>query len=306
MTVLAGGVGGAKLAQGLDLHVDDLTVVVNTADDFEIYGLAISPDLDTVMYTLARMANPETGWGVVDDTYMTLEAMAALGEDTWFALGDRDLGTHVVRTARLRGGASLSQVTAQLSAALGVRARLLPMSDDRVATVVDTAAGRFTFQEYFVARGHRDEVTGLVLEGVEEAAPAPGVLAALSEADVVVLAPSNPFVSIGPILAVPGVRQALAGTSARRVGVSPIIAGRALKGPAGQMLASLGHEVSALGVAHLYAGLLDVMCIDEEDRGLAGPIEGLGMEVLVTDTVMSGPPDRQRLAAEVLTAAGAA
>jgi LPPG:FO 2-phospho-L-lactate transferase len=304
VTVLAGGVGGAKLAQGLDALVDDLTVVVNTADDARVYGLAISPDLDTVMYTLAGVANPETGWGVADESHATLTAMAALGEETWFTIGDKDLATHVVRTERLGRGVPLSHVTAGLASALGVRARLLPMTDDPVATLVDTASGRFGFQEYFVARRHRDDVVGLVLDGVEAATPAPGVLAALTDADVVVLAPSNPFVSIGPILAVPGVRDALAGTTARRVGVSPIVAGQALKGPAAQMLASLGHEVSALGVARLYAGLLDVLCIDEQDRDLAPAIEALGMRVLVTGTVMGGPDDRRRLAAEVLAAAG--
>ena len=303
VTVLAGGVGGAKLAQGLDALVDDLTVVVNTADDARIYGLAISPDLDTVMYTLAGVANPATGWGVADETHTTLTAMAALGEDTWFTLGDKDLATHVVRTERLARGVPLSHVTAGLASALGVRARLLPMTDDPVATVVDTASGRFGFQEYFVARRHRDDVVAIALDGVERAVPAPGVLAALTDADVVVLAPSNPFVSIGPILAVPGVRDALAGTRARRVGVSPIVAGQALKGPAAQMLASLGHEVSSLGVARLYAGLLDVLCIDEQDAHLAPGIEALGMRVLVTGTVMGGADDRRRLAGEVLAAA---
>ncbi|GAA2727804.1 2-phospho-L-lactate transferase [Cellulomonas aerilata] len=303
VTALAGGVGGAKLVHGLDGLVRDLTVVVNTADDAEVYGLSISPDLDTVMYTLAGLANPVTGWGVAGDTRVTLDAMAGLGERTWFTLGDRDLATHVVRTGRLRAGTPLSRVTADLTAALGIRARLLPMTDDRVATMVDTPAGRLDFQEYFVGRRHQDPVVGLVLDGIETAAPAPGVLAAFADADVVVLAPSNPFVSIGPILAVPGVRDALAGTSARRVGVSPIVGGQALKGPAAQMLADLGHEVSALGVARLYVGLLDVLCIDEEDRALAPAIRDLGLDVVVTGTVMGGPDDRRRLAREVLDAA---
>ncbi|MFI2752930.1 2-phospho-L-lactate transferase [Cellulomonas sp. P22] len=306
VTVLAGGVGGAKLAQGLARCVEDLTVVVNTADDVELYGLAISPDLDTVMYTLAGVANPATGWGVIDETYEALGAMQRLGEPTWFTLGDRDLATHVLRTDRLRQGRPLSAVTAELAAALGVRARLLPMTDDRVATIVETPAGTLGFQEYFVARRHQDEVVGLTFDGIDAARPAPGVLAALADADVVVLAPSNPFVSIGPVLAVPGVRAALAGTRARRVGVSPIVAGDALKGPAADMLRGLGHEVSALGVARLYQGLLDVLCIDEQDRELAAPIEDLGIEVLVTQAVMQGPEDRERLARELLVAAGAA
>ena len=302
VTVLAGGVGGAKLAHGLAAVVADLTVVVNTADDAEIYGLAISPDLDTVMYTLAGLADPVRGWGVVDESWATLGAMARYGVDTWFTLGDRDLATHLVRTDRLRRGEPLSAVTAELAAALGVRARLLPMTDDRVATLVDTPAGRLAFQEYFVARRHADEVLGVTFDGVEQARPAPGVLAAVRDADVVVLAPSNPVVSLGPVLAVPGVREALATSSARRVGVSPIVGGAALKGPAAEMLAGLGHEVSALGVARLLAGLVDVFCLDEVDAGLAGAVEDLGMEVLVTRAVMADEADRARLAREVLAA----
>lgn len=303
MTVLAGGVGGAKLADGLAALTDDLTVVVNTADDAEVYGLAISPDLDTVMYTLAGVANPVTGWGVVDESHTTLAAMGRYGVDTWFTLGDKDLATHVVRTDRLRRGVPLSQVTAELARALGVRARLLPMTDDRVRTLVDTPAGRRGFQEYFVARRHADEVLGVTFDGAADARPAPGVLEALATADVVVLAPSNPVVSIGPLLAVPGVRDALAASSARRVGVSPIVGGAALKGPAATMLADLGHEVSPLGVARLYAGLLDVFCLDEQDAALAPAVEELGMTALVTRAVMVDGPDRARLAAELLAAA---
>ncbi|WP_240645898.1 2-phospho-L-lactate transferase [Georgenia sp. SYP-B2076] len=303
VTLLSGGGGGAKLAQGLARVVDDLTVVVNTGDDAVLYGLSVSPDLDTVMYTLAGLVDPRAGWGIDGDTHATLEAMARLGEDTWFSLGDRDLATHILRTARLHAGAPLSEVTAQLCAALGVRARLLPMTDDRVATQVDVADGRLGFQEYFVGRRHRDEVLGVVLDGIELARPAPGVLAALTEADMVVIGPSNPFVSIGPILAVPGVREALAGTQAHRAAVSPIVGGQALKGPAAAMLAALGHEVSAVGVARLYAGLLDVLVIDEQDRLLAPAVEALGMSVVVTQTVLGGPEDRERLARELLDAA---
>ncbi|MFD1505697.1 2-phospho-L-lactate transferase [Georgenia yuyongxinii] len=303
VTVLSGGGGGAKLAHGLARAIADLTVVVNTADDAVVYGLSVSPDLDTVMYTLAGLANRETGWGVGGDTFTTLDAMTRLGEDTWFRIGDQDLATNVVRTTRLRAGAQLSEVTGQLAAALGVRASLLPMTDDWVATVVDTDVGRLGFQEYFVGRRHQDEVRGIVLDGVEEARPAPGVLEALAAAGVVVVGPSNPFVSIGPILAVPGVRDALAGTSARRVGVSPIVGGRALKGPAAAMLTALGHETSALGVARLYAGLLDLYVIDEQDRHLAPEIEALGLPVAVLATVMDDPDDRERLARELLDAA---
>ncbi|WP_250447271.1 2-phospho-L-lactate transferase [Actinotalea sp. C106] len=303
VTLLAGGVGGAKLAHGFAPLTPDLTVVVNTADDVELHGLAISPDLDTVMYTLAGIANTQAGWGLADETYATLEALGRLGEDTWFTLGDRDLATHIARTSRLRAGARLSDVTRALSTALGVVPTLLPMTDERVATLVDTPAGRLAFQDYFVARGHRDEVLGIVLEGLEHARPAPGVVPALSDADLVVIAPSNPFVSIGPILAVPGIRTALAQTRARRIGVSPVVGGQAIKGPAAAMLASLGHEVSPLGVARLYTDVLDVLCIDHADRALAPAIEDLGLEVLVTDAVMHDEADRPRFARELLVAA---
>ncbi|WP_265522879.1 2-phospho-L-lactate transferase [Oerskovia flava] len=303
VTVLAGGVGGAKLAHGVQRTGADLTVVVNTADDTRLHGLDISPDLDTVAYTLAGVVNPETGWGRADESFTTLETLRSLGEDAWFLLGDKDLAMHVARTAHLRAGATLTEVTARLAGALGVRARLLPMTDDRVATLVDTPAGRLDFQEYFVARRHADEVLGLTYEGADDAAPAPGVLDAVASADVVLLAPSNPFLSIAPILAVPGVRDALATSSARRVAVSPIVGGQALKGPAAAVLASLGHEVSALGVARLYAGLVDVMCVDERDADLVPAIRDLGLEVLVTDTIMGAGPGRERLAHELLESA---
>ena len=304
VTVLAGGVGGAKLAQGLARLGHDLAVVVNTADDFELHGLAISPDLDTVTYTLAGLANETTGWGVRGDTYEALSAMGRLGEQTWFALGDRDLATHIVRTSRRRQGMPLSAVTRQITTALGVRAAVLPMTDDPVRTVVLTPGGRLDFQEYFVARQHRDDVVGLELVGIEDAQPAPGVLAALEGSGVVVVAPSNPFVSIGPILAVPGVRQALAETSATRIAVSPIVGGRAVKGPAAAMLSTLGHEVSPLGVARLYTGVLDAFCIDHRDRQLADAIAELGVQVVVTDTMMGGPEDRERLARDLLHLVG--
>lgn len=302
VTVLAGGVGGARLAHGMDRAGADLTVVVNVADDVELHGLAISPDLDTVTYTLAGLADEERGWGVVGETYATLEAMGRLGEDTWFTLGDKDLATHVVRTARLRAGAPLSAVTAELNRALGVRARVVPVTDDRVATLVDTPGGRLGFQEYFVGRQHADDVVGLVYDGIEAARPAPGVVEAVRDARVVVVAPSNPFLSVAPVLGVPGVREALVGSRAHRVAVSPIVGGRAIKGPAAQMLATLGHEVSALGVARLYTGLVDHMVIDVRDAHLAEDVAALGLRVLVTDTVMGGADGRERLAREILAA----
>ena len=302
VVALAGGVGGAKLAAGLQaaLPTGDLSVVVNTADDFDLWGLHICPDLDTVMYTLAGIERPETGWGVRGETFAMLSMLEAYGEDAWFKLGDRDLATHVLRTHRLRGGEDLTEVTAGLSAALGVRTHVLPMSDEPVATVVETPEGPIEFQDYFVRRGQRDEVLGVRLRGVEEARPTGQVLETLAAADAVVFCPSNPVVSIGPILAVPGMREALASSPAPKVGVSPIVGGRALKGPADKMLRSLGHEVSALGVARMYEGLLDGFVVDRADAGQRDAISTLGMRPLVTDAVMRGGPDRERLAREVL------
>lgn len=304
VTVLAGGVGGARFAHGVVLAGVRPDVVVNVGDDTELHGLCISPDLDTVLYTLAGLNDEERGWGLRGETYATLAQLAALGEDTWFTLGDKDLATHVTRTARLRAGATLSQVTAQLAAALGVGARLLPVTDDRVATLVDTPAGRLPFQEYFVRRRHADPVLGVVYEGIEDARPAPGVIDAVGGADVVVLAPSNPFLSVFPLLGVPGMREALETTTARRLAVSPIVGGQAVKGPAAQILKTLGHEVSALGVARLYQGLVDVMVIDAADAALAPAVRDLRLDVLVTDTIMGGPAGRERLARELLAAAG--
>jgi LPPG:FO 2-phospho-L-lactate transferase len=304
VTALAGGVGGAKLAQGLAGVVpgENLTVIVNTADDFELYGLNISPDLDTVIYTLAGIANPVFGWGVDGDTQVTLEAMKRLGENTWFQLGDQDFATHILRTHRLRRGDTLTAVAADFARALGIEARIVPMTDSPVATLVDTPTGRLGFQDYFVARHQTDDVTGVVFDGIEAATPSEGVLEAIHEADIVVINPSNPIVSIGPILSVPGVREALRTTSARRVGVSPIVGGKALKGPADKMLQTLGHEVSSLGIARIYAGLLDLLVIDEQDRDLHDAIEALGIHVLVTNSIMGDAKDRQRLAREILAA----
>ncbi len=299
---LAGGVGGAKLAAGLQdvLSPGDLTVVVNTADDFELWGLHVSPDLDTVMYTLAGLANPETGWGVVDESFAVLGMLARYGEDTWFKLGDRDLATHILRTARLRAREPLTEITAALSSTLDVESTLLPMCDEPVSTVLDTPDGRLEFQEYFVRRGQRDEVLGVELAGIEKARIPAAVSEALAGAEAIVLCPSNPVVSIGPILAVPGMREALAASPAPKVAVSPIVGGKALKGPADQMLASLGHEVSAAGVARMYKGLVAGMVIDRADEGERKEIEGFRMRALVTDAIMRRPADRTHLAREVL------
>ncbi len=303
IVALAGGVGGAKLAQGLALALPpgELAVIVNTADDFDLYGLRICPDLDTVLYTLVGIANPETGWGIAGDTYAALDAIARYGRQPWFRLGDQDFATHILRTERLRVGATLTATMAELAGALGITARILPMTDDPVATLVDTPAGRLEFQEYFVGRKQTDEVLGVTFRGIETAGLPDGVATAVSTADLIVFCPSNPIVSIGPILAVPGLRAALDASAAPIVAVSPIVGGRALKGPADRMLASLGHPVSAAGVAGLYAGLIDGIVLDEADRNLAPAIVAdLGMETLVTQTVMGGPEDRRRLADEVL------
>jgi LPPG:FO 2-phospho-L-lactate transferase len=299
---LAGGVGGAKLTVGLQsvLSPGGLTTVVNTADDFDLWGLHISPDLDTVMYTLAGLANPETGWGVADESFAALDMLARYGEDTWFKLGDRDLATHILRTARLNAGESLTEITAALSTALGIRSAVLPMCDEPVSTVLDTPDGTLEFQEYFVRRRQEDEVLGVRLRGIEDARLSGAFSEALATAEVVIFCPSNPVVSIGPILAVPGMREALSVSCAPKVAVSPIVGGRALKGPADRMLDSLGREVSATGVARIYAGLVDGMVIDRVDSGERAAIEELGMEVLVTDAVMHGPEDRGRFAREVL------
>jgi LPPG:FO 2-phospho-L-lactate transferase len=302
IVALAGGVGGAKLAQGLQcaLPPGDLTAVVNTADDFDLYGLRICPDLDTVMYTLAGIADPVNGWGIVGDSHHTLDAIARYGREPWFVLGDQDLATHILRSERLRQGATLSTVTAELSAGLGVPSRIVPMTDDAVATIVVTPQGRLAFQDYFVGRRQSDDVLGVEFAGIDAASGHPTAFAAIASADAIVVAPSNPVVSIGPILATPGVREAIIASEVPVVAVSPIVGGQALKGPAAKMLATLGHEVSALGVARLYGGLIDGMVIDAIDRDLAPAIEALGVGVLATNTVMGDADDRQRLAAEVL------
>lgn len=303
IVALAGGVGGAKLAHGLTLAApdEDLRVVVNTGDDFELFGLHICPDLDTVLYTLSGLANPETGWGVAGDTFATLDMLGRYGGATWFRLGDRDFATHIVRTQWLHAGQSLTEVTRELARALGARAALLPMCDEPVATLVETPAGMLAFQDYFVRRHQTDDVRGIRLSGIETARLPQGVRSALAEAEIVVFCPSNPIVSIGPILAVPGMRDALQQSQAPRIAVSPIVGGRALRGPADRMLTSLGHESSALGVARLYQGFIHGLVIDRADADLKASIEALGMRAFVTNTIMTDAADRQRLAAEVLS-----
>ena len=307
---LAGGVGGAKLAAGLQAALDapeDLLTVVNTGDDFEHVGLSICPDLDTVMYTLSGRANPETGWGLAGESWNFLEALGALGGEDWFRLGDRDLATHVERTRRLRAGETLSRVTVDLAARLGVPSRIAPMSDDPVRTVVETPDGDLPFQEYFVRRRCEPAVRGLRFEGAPAARMSAAFEAALADPglDAVVVCPSNPYLSVDPILAVPGVRSALAGCAAPVVAVSPIVGGRAIKGPAAKIMEELGVEVSAAAVAARYRDLLDGFVLDETDRPLAPRIESEASDVrvFVEQTVMHSDDDRTRLATHILEAA---
>ncbi len=305
VTLLAGGTGGARLAHGLQqvLPEGDLTVVVNVADDTELFGLHVSPDIDSVLYTLAGMLNPETGWGVAGDTWTARELLGRYGEPTWFRIGDADLATHVRRTRLLRDGASLTDATGAMTEALGVPSRLLPATDDRLRTMIETDAGELDFQDYFVRRRQEPEVRGVRLAGIERAHPTEQVLVAIDSADLLVIGPSNPIVSVGPILALPGMREAFRSAGelgVPRVAVSPIIGGRALKGPADRMMASLGHEVTALGVARLYKGLVDTFVVDEADAALAPAIEALDMAARVLPTIMGSEEDRAALARAIL------
>jgi LPPG:FO 2-phospho-L-lactate transferase len=307
IVALAGGVGGAKLADGLYrvLPPDTLTIVGNTADDLELFGVHISPDLDTVMYTLAGLANPATGWGIAGDTFTTLAMLERYGEEIWFRLGDADFATHLKRTAGLRAGQRLTDVTASLTQPLGIHARLLPMCDERVATEVETPDGWRDFQDYFVRRRHEDMVTAVRFAGIDQARMTPEIADALATAEAIIFCPSNPLVSIGPILAVPGLRDALAASPAVKIAVSPIVGGKALKGPADRMLEAQGMEVSAYGVAQGYVGILDGMTIDMQDTADAPRIEALGMAAQVAQTVMQSDTDRQQLARDVLQFAAA-
>jgi LPPG:FO 2-phospho-L-lactate transferase len=303
LVALAGGVGAARLLRGLVAVVppSDVTAVVNTGDDIVLHGLHVSPDLDTVTYTLAGAVNPQTGWGLAGETWAAMEALARYGGETWFRLGDRDLATHLYRTQRLREGASLSDVTAEIAAAWKVGVRLVPMTDDPVETRVTIAdEGEVGFQEYFVARRHAVPVTAVRFSGVDSARPAPGVLDALVSAERVIVCPSNPVVSVGPLLAVPGVRAAVAARRADAVAVSPIVAGAALKGPADRMLAELGHESSVVGVARLYADIASTLVVDEADAPLASAVEATGMRCVVAPTVMRNAEDAAALARVVL------
>jgi LPPG:FO 2-phospho-L-lactate transferase len=301
---LAGGVGAARFLEGLTRVVPaaEVYVVGNTGDDTEIYGLHISPDLDTVVYTLAGLANPVQGWGIHNDTFESLAALGRLGEEAWFQLGDRDLATHIFRTNQLRSGAALSAVTAHMAKKLGVRSSVVPMTDDPVRTIVQTSRGNLAFQTYFVKRRAKDRVLGVIFDGAPESRPAPGVLQAIRGAGGIVFCPSNPLISVGPILAVPGIRNAIARRKCPSAAISPIVGGRAIKGPAAQMMKTMAMEVSALGVARIYEGLVDVLVIDQVDAGLAPAIEKLGMRTVVTNTIMTGIREKKALARTVVKA----
>jgi LPPG:FO 2-phospho-L-lactate transferase len=302
ITALAGGVGAARFLTGLIRIVkeDELSVVVNTGDDLDLFGLHISPDLDIITYTLAGIVDEAKGWGIRGDTFRCLEMLRKYGEDTWFCLGDRDLTTHLYRTGRLKQGLMLSQITDEICGVLGLKSKILPMSNDRFETRISTQEGSMHFEEYFVKRHCKDEVLGVEFVGAPSAKPSPGVVDAILDAEVVVVCPSNPIVSIGTILSVAGVRDALKRTDARVVAVSPIVAGAPLKGPADKMLRAMGLEVSAYGVAKLYSDFIDTMVIDVKDITQKDRIERLGLSVTVTNTIMKALEDKVSLAKSVL------
>ena len=302
IAVLAGGVGGARFVQALAEVVEPrgVTVIANVGDDLEVHGLHISPDLDTLLYTLGGLGDEERGWGRAGETWNARETIDALGGDTWFQLGDRDLGLHLVRTEALRGGEPLSGVTERIARAVGLELTLLPATDDRLRTFIRTPAGELEFQEWFVARGHRDRVDEVVYEGAATATAAPGVLEALDDAELIAIAPSNPFVSIGPILAVAEIRAALERRRERVVAVSPLIGGRAVKGPAAAMFESLAGGTSAAQVTDCYKGLVGALVLDEADAGDADEVAERGVRPLVTRTLMSERDARQALIETVL------
>ena len=296
--MLAGGLGGSRCVHALSLAAgaENVTAIGNVGDDLEMWGLHVSPDLDTIMYTLAGLLDEERGWGVRGDTYQALAVAEQAGRETWFMLGDQDAGLHMLRTRMLKKGEPLSTVTQKVAEGLGVRVRLLPATDDRVRTKIQTPAGELDFQDWFVRRRHADRVDGVRFEGAEEAWPAPGVLEAIAEADLALIAPSNPFVSIHPILSVPGIEEALRAT--RVAAVSPLVGGKALRGPLAEMMASLGHEPGAGGVRALYGDLVSVFVVDQEDAAVADEIPG----AVVCDTVMVSPERRAEVGRGLLEA----
>ncbi|MET0502872.1 MAG: 2-phospho-L-lactate transferase [Candidatus Binatia bacterium] len=302
LVVLTGGTGGAKLIEGLSHEVDaaELTIVCNTADDFVLHGLNISPDLDTITYTLAGMSDSAQGWGIREDTFTVLAQLEKLGGEAWFKLGDKDIATHLMRTQLLRAGLRLSTVTGQIRDHLGIKARILPMSDDPIETRVDTAEGVISFQEYFVKRRWQPEVKRVFYDGVEKSRPAAGVVEAIGSAAGIILCPSNPVTSIGPILAISGIKDALQQATATVVGVSPMIGDSAISGPAHRLMAAQGLAPSALGAAGSYADFLDGFVIDHADEGLRDELEALKIKVVAASILMKSLADKRRLAREVL------
>ena len=298
ITVLTGGTGGAKFVWGLAQVVPsaDLTVIVNTGDDLNWWGLHVSPDLDSVMYALAGKLSRDRGWGYDDDSFRCLERIRSLGAESWFQLGDLDLATHLLRTQLLSSGKTLTEATAELCRAMNVKPRLLPMSDDPVQTMVSTPNGDLTFQEYFVRERWQPAILDIKFRGTDKAVTAPGVLQSIIHSDVVLIAPSNPVTSIGPILAVPGVRDALRCTTAQVIAVSPIVGGAAVSGPAGEMLKMRGHSVSAAGIADAYRGLLDVLIADSQDEASRRDIEAKEVHAVFTNTIMKSDEDKVALA----------
>jgi LPPG:FO 2-phospho-L-lactate transferase len=306
IVALAGGVGGSKLLLGLYRVMDptDLTVIVNTGDDIVMHGLHVSPDPDIITYTLACMVNEETGWGITGESFRVADGLMRYGRPVWFKLGDRDLATHIHRSALLKNGRTLSQAMDSIRTALGVRTRLLPMSDDLVPTMLETDEGRMHLQDYLVRRQCEPKLKKIIFEGVERARPAPGVIEAIEQAHGIVIAPSNPLISIGPILAVPGVREALRKRRDDVVVVCPLVGGKSLKGPSDKMMAELRYEVSAVGVAALYRDICGSFIIDEADEMAGGAIETLGVKPVVRPTVMKNIEDKERLARHVLALFG--
>ncbi|MGH9755585.1 MAG: 2-phospho-L-lactate transferase [Blastocatellia bacterium] len=307
ITALAGGVGASKFLDGLSrvARPEEISIIVNTGDDIEMFGLYIAPDLDIVTYTLAGMVNPETGWGLAGDTFNCLEQLLGYTQtERWFNLGDRDLAAHIFRAQRLRQGRSLSEIAESVRTALGVKSRILPMTDTHTPTTIITDEGEMHFQEYLVKRRAQPKVTGIRFENIESAKPAPAVAEAILSSDAIIICPSNPLISIGPILAVPGLRDLLKRAEAPVVAISPIVGGASLKGPTDKMLADLGMQISAAQVARLYSDIADVFILDVQDESAKIEIENLGLKVCVTDTVMSRLEEKIRLAKFTLEACG--
>jgi LPPG:FO 2-phospho-L-lactate transferase len=304
ITTLAGGVGAARFLEGLVkvMKANDIAVIVNTADDIELFGLHISPDPDIILYTLSGLVDPQKGWGITEDSFNCLSMLENYGHDTWFNLGDKDLATHIERTFLLRKGFTLSQVIGKFSERLGLNVKLLPMTNEQVQTKIITKIGKMHFQEYLVKRLAQDQVLSVKFEGISEAYPAPAVISSIKNSEFIIICPSNPIVSIGPILSVNGIRTALKKTNAKIAAISPIIRGKTIKGPADKLMEGLGIEVSAFGVAELYSDFIDLMVIDDFDDKLKPNIESIGIKCITTNTIMNSISNKNNLAKDVIDA----